>query len=280
MKKFSICFLFFLCSISIFGQLENELYRELIKTNQISEKHSYEYDLKTGDSLLKSITIYDLKGYILKDLRYNENGEVGYKYITEKTEDSLIRAVSAYNQNGQLTSTSIREYDEKGNQINTKQVSPTGDILIHQKRTYNDLGQDIELYNKDRNSNKFFKATEYYYREDGQYLKYISFNPQGKITAINEYEYDENGNRIAMYQIVDKRKELVSTSEYNGKNQKIKQHRRTINSITRDGRVTFGDGMKTTTFRYDKEGNLIEEAEYEKKELKKLTRYFYKKITK
>jgi len=280
MKKFSTCFLLLFCSISIFGQLENEMNRELIKTNQISEKHTYEYDLKTGDSLLKSKTVYDLEGYILKDLRYNENGEVVYKYVTEKTEDSLTRAVGAYDKDGQLRSTTIRKYDEKGNQISFNQVTPTGDILNPQKRKYNDFGQNIELYNKDRNSNKFFKATEYYYREDGQYQKEISFNPQGKITAINEYEYDENGNRTALYQIVDNIKELVSTSEYNGKNQKIKQHRRIINYITRDGRVNFGDGMNTTTFRYDNEGNLIEEAEYEKKELKKLTRYFYKKITK
>jgi hypothetical protein len=280
MKKFSFCFLLFICSISIFGQLENELSRELIKTNQICEKHTYEYNLKTGDSLLKSITIYDLKGYILKDKRYNEKGELVFKFLTEPTEDTLIRAVGAYNQNGQLRSTTIRNYDEKGNQISYKQMSPTGEVLNHQKRTYNDLGQDIVLYNKDKNSNRFIKSTEYYYREDGQYQKEISFNPQGKITAINEYEYDENGNRIALYQIVDNRKELVSTYEYNSKNQKIKHHRRTINSITRDGIVTFGDGMNTTTFRYDKEGNLMEEAEYEKKELKKLTKYFYKKITK
>lgn len=280
MKKISICFLLLLCSISIFGQLENELNRELIKTNQISEKHTYEYNLKTGDSILKNITIYDMKGYILMDLRYNENGEVVYKYVTEKTDDSLIRAVGAYDQDGQLRSTTIRNFDEKGNQISYKQVSSTGEILNHQKRTYNDLGQNIELYDKDRNSNRFFKSTEYYYLEDGQYLKDISFNPQSKITAINEYEYDENGNRIALYQIVDKRKELVSTSEYNSKNQKIKQHRRKINFITRDGRVTFGDGMNTTNYRYDNEGNLKEEAEYEKKELKKLTKYFYKKITK
>jgi hypothetical protein len=280
MKKFSICFLLLFCSISFFGQLENELYRELIKTNRISEKHTYEYDLKTGDSILKNITIFDLKGYILKYLIYNEKGEQEFKYLTEKTEDSLIRAVGAYDQNGQLRSTTIRNYDEKGNQISYKQVTPTGDILNPQQRTYNDIGQNIELYNKDRNSNRFFKSTEYYYREDGQYQKEISFNAQGKITAINEYEYDENGNRTALYQIVDKIKELVSTSEYNDKNQKIKQHRRTINFITRDGRVNFGDGVKTTIFSYDKEGNLIEEAEYEKKELKKLTKYFYKKITK
>lgn len=279
MKKFSFCFLLFLCSASIFGQLENELNRELIKANKISERHTYEYNLKTSDSLLKDITVYDSKGYILQELLYNKNGEVVYKYVTEKNEDNLTRIVGAYNQEGQLSSTTIRKYDEIGNQLSYYQVSPTGAILNQQKRTYNDRGQNIEHYKKVRNSNVFFKATELYYREDGQYLKEISFNPQGKITVINEYEYDENGNRIALYQILDNRKELVSTSEYNSKNQKIKHNRRKINFITRDGRVNFGDGMDTTTYRYDKEGNLIEEVEYKENEMKKLTRYFYKKHT-
>lgn len=279
MKKFSFCFLLFLCSASIFGQLENELNRDLIKATKISERHTYEYNLKASDSLLKKLTTYDSEGYISQELLYNENGEVIYKYVTEKTEDNLTHTVGAYNQDGELSSTTIRKYDENGNQISYSQVSSTGAILNQQKRTYNDRGQNIELYNKDRNSNVFFKATEYYYREDGQYLKEISFNPQGKITAINEYEYDVNGNRIALYQILDNKKELVSTSEYNSKNQKIKDNRRKINFITRDGKVSFGDGMDTTTYRYDKEGNLIEEVEYEENRIKKTTRYFYKKHT-
>lgn len=277
MKKISFCFLLFLCSAKFFGQLENELNRELIKTNKISARHTYEYNLKTSDSVLKNITLYDFKGYILQELLYNENGEVVYKYVTEKTEDNLTRTMVAYDQDGQLRSTTINKYDENGNQISYHQVSPTGDILNQQKRTYNDRGQNIELFNKDRNSNIFFKATEYYYREDGQYLKDVSFNPQGKITAINEYEYDVNGNRIALYQALDNKKELVSTSEYNSKNQKIKHNRREINFITRDGRVNFGEGMNMTTYSYDREGNLIEEVEYKKNEMKKLTRYFYKK---
>jgi|GEM_PF-3716730 len=279
MKKISFCFLLFLCSAKFFGQLENELNRELIKTNKISARHTYEYNLKTSDSVLKNITLYDFKGYILQELLYNENGEVVYKYVTEKTEDNLTRTMVAYDQDGQLRSTTINKYDENGNQISYHQVSPTGDILNQQKRTYNDRGQNIELFNKDRNSNIFFKATEYYYREDGQYLKDVSFNPQGKITAINEYEYDVNGNRIALYQALDNKKELVSTSEYNSKNQKIKHNRREINFITRDGRVNFGEGMNMTTYSYDREGNLIEEVEYKKNEMKKLTRYFYKKHT-
>lgn len=279
MKKISFCFLLFLCSAKFFGQLENELNRELIKTNKISARHTYEYNLKTSDSVLKNITLYDFKGYILQELLYNENGEVVYKYVTEKTEDNLTRTMVAYDQDGQLRSTTINKYDENGNQISYHQVSPTGHILNQQKRTYNDRGQNIELFNKDRNSNIFFKATEYYYREDGQYLKDVSFNPQGKITAINEYEYDVNGNRIALYQALDNRKELVSTSEYNSKNQKIKHNRREINFITRDGRVNFGEGMNMTTYSYDREGNLIEEVEYKKNEMKKLTRYFYKKHT-
>ena len=279
MKKISFCFLLFLCSAKFFGQLENELNRELIKTNKISARHTYEYNLKTSDSVLKNITLYDFKGYILQELLYNENGEVVYKYVTEKTEDNLTRTMVAYDQDGQLRSTTINKYDENGNQISYHQVSPKGDILNQQKRTYNDRGQNIELFNKDRNSNIFFKATEYYYREDGQYLKDVSFNPQGKITAINEYEYDVNGNRIALYQALDNKKELVSTSEYNSKNQKIKHNRREINFITRDGRVNFGEGMNMTTYSYDREGNLIEEVEYKKNEMKKLTRYFYKKHT-
>lgn len=277
-RELIMSFFFLIYSLNLLGQMDADLTKERIKANNIKEQHTYNFNVQTGDSLLTNIILYDDNGNLLEDKHYNEKGDVVFKYVAEYNADNLLHKLIGYNQNGVVQSTTIREYDEQGNRIISYQVTPTGDTLNTQKRIYNDLGQYIEVYNKDRSSNKFFKATEFYYREDGQYKKFISFNPQGKITAIDEYEYDENGNRIALYQIVDNRKELVSTSEYNDKNQRIKQHRRNIDFMTRDGRLIFGEGNKSTAYVYNQEGNISEERVYENDELIELTRYYYIKF--
>ena len=283
-EKFSLTwelfmsFFFLVYSLNLLAQTDADLTQERIKANNIKEQHTYNFNVQTGDSLLTNIIVYDVNGNLLEDKRYNEKGDVAYEYVAEYNANSLLYKLIGYDQNGAVQSTTIREYDEQGNQVDYKQVSPTGDILVHQKRKYNDHGQDIEVLNKERNSDKFFKAHENQYRDDGKLLKTISFNPNGRITGTDVYEYDDNGNRIALYRVVDRDRDLVSTSKYNDKNQRIEHNRRTLQGMGRDGRLIFGEGSKASIYVYDQEGNITEERVYEKDKLIELTRYYYMKF--
>jgi len=277
-RELIMSFFFLVCSLNLFGQMDADINKERIKANNIKEQHTYIFNLQTGDSLLTNIIVYDVNGNFLKDKRYNEKGVVVFKFVAEYNTDSLLHKLIVYDQNGVVQSTTIWEYDEQGNQVDYKQVSPTEGILVHQKRKYNDRGQDIEVLNIERNSDKFFKAQENQYRTDGKLLKTISFNPNGRITVTDLYEYDNNGNEIAIYEVVGRERDLVSTSKYNDKNQRIEQNLRTILGMGWDGKLIFGEGSKATIYVYDKEGNITEERVYEKDELKELTKYYYEKF--
>lgn len=277
-RELIMSFFFLVYSLNLLGQMDADLTKERIKANKINEQHTYNFDVQTGDSLLTNIIVYDVSGNLLEDKRYNEKGDVVFKYVAEYIADSLVRKLIGYDQNGAVRSTTIWDYDEQGNRVDYKQVSPTGDILVHQKRKYNDSGQDIEVLNKERNSDRFFKAHENQYRADGKLLKTISFNPNGRITGTNIYEYDDNGNRIALYREVGRDRELVSTSKYNDKNQRIEHNQRTLRGMGRDGRLIFGEGSKSTIYVYDHEGNITQERVYENDELKELTKHYYEKF--
>lgn len=205
----------------LFAQFENNLNRELRQRNKISEILTYEYDLETGDSILTDHDFYDKHGNLIKDLRYNENGEIRFKYIVEYNEEKLMTRQIGYNESDSISTILVYEYDRTDNLTDYKQLKPDGSILHHQKRKYNKKGQNTKLYNKQKNSSDFYLGSKYYFRKDGCYERIENYTLNGQLSSTSEYEYDEDGKFVALYQVVGNDRKLISTNRFNDQNQRI-----------------------------------------------------------
>lgn len=276
--KFLIAIIMSISTTGLFAQYENELDKELRERNKISEILTYEYDLETGDSILTNHDFYDTLGNHLKDLRYNKNGEIRFKYIIEYNEDKLMTRQIGFNELNSISTILVYEYDRKGHRIDYKQLKPDGTILNHQKREYNKKGQNIKLYNKQTNSNDFYLSQKYYFRKDGQYERIERYSINAQLSATSEYEYNEDGNLIAVYQIVGSDRRLIFTNKFNDQNQRIeKYYPKKIDKIV-NGELVTNETGKRIEYNYDSEGNLSEERTFENEKLVKKQKYFYKKF--
>lgn len=274
--KYAIATIIILSTTLLLAQNENDLKRELRKRNKISEILTYEYNLETNDSLLTNHDFYDVSGNHFKDVRYNEKGEVHFKYIIEYNEARLISRQIGFDELDSISTILVYEYDIKGNRTIYKQLSPDGTVLNFQKREYNDKGQNINLYDKVDDS--FYLSQQYYYNKEGKYEKIESYNIQGQLAATSEYEYDGNGNLITMYQVVEEKLKIISIYKYNEQNQRIEiVYPKKIEKIV-DGILETNETSENVLFNYDSEGNLIEERTFENGALLKIEKTYYKKF--
>ncbi len=214
----------------------------------------------------------------MKDLRYNKNGEIRYKYVIEYNENKLMTRQIGFDELDSIFTIIMFEYDRKGNRIDDKQLEPDGTILIHQKREYNKKGQSIKLHNKQVNSNDFYLSHKYYYRKDGQYKRYESYSINAQLLTTSEYEYNEDGNLIAFYQIEGSDRKLIFTNKFNDQKQRIeKYYPKKIDKIV-NGKLMANETGKRIEYDYDSEGNLSEERTFENGKLVNKQKYFYKKF--
>ncbi|WAC03061.1 hypothetical protein N7U66_05380 [Lacinutrix neustonica] len=261
--KLTILFIIFV-SIQLFGQNESEKEESLRVKNRIGEKLTYEFNLETNDSILIDQDFYNKNGKHIKDLRFNEKGEIRYSYTIEHNSKGLMEKQTGY-KFGEISTILTYKYDENGNRTDNFQHKRDGTLLIHQKRTYNKKNLNTELHNKRKNSEDYFRSSKYYYNKDGKYSKIKSFNPNGKLIRLSEYEYDKKGNKSKVYNIKNGNKDLTVSYEYDDKNNLIKR--------------LFIKSNKHIEYKYDNENNLIEEKTFEKNILTKKVRFSYKKIS-
>lgn len=278
MMRFIVIIVLFLPTTFLFAQNRNELTRELREKNKISEMLTYEYNISGNDSILIDHNYYNKEGKLLKDVRFNADGNVRFKYLIEYDKNGFMIKQVGYDKLEAISTILVYENDKQGNQTVYKQLKPDSTILSFQKRVYNKKGQNTKLYNKHRNSAKFYLSQRYYYRKDGQYEKIKVYNPQNQLVAFSEYEYDEKGNLTATYQRVGSERKLISTCKYDGRNRRIElSYPKQISEIV-DGEYVTNDNSRKIEFDYDSDDNLIEERTFKNNVLVKKERFFYKKL--
>jgi len=264
-------------SIGLVAQNENELKKQLIIKNNISEIMKYKYDIQTGDSILVSHNFFDVHGNRFDDIRYKDDGQIRFRYKIEYNEENLMTKQTGYNDKDSISTILLYEYDSKGNLTDYKQISPDGIVLNHQKREYNKKGQNTLLKNKHQNSDAFYLSSKYTYTKKGLYDKIESYNINGQLNHTSHYQYDTNENLIAIYREKDKIRKLIITNTYNDKNQRVENYILGENEQLIDGKPINTETGRKIEYKYDTEGNLAEELTFEKGELINKEKYFYKK---
>lgn len=264
-QKTNILLLLILNSLNLIAQNENEIARDLRAKNKIKEKFTYIHNLQTGDSLLKNHEKFDKKGNLIEDMRFDEKGNLKFMYLLE-FKNNLMTRQTGYDKNKSVSTILTYKYDKDGNRIEYKQLSPDGKTLNFQKRSYNDLNQNTELYNWNKNDDTFVLSQKYYYTEANKYSKIESYIGD-YIATQSEYEYDVKGNLVAIYKVENDEKTLLNFYIYNDKNlltestYKIKSHQ-LIN-----GKAQLTDISKKTNCEYDNENNVVREFVFENDKL-------------
>lgn len=226
MKKLAILF-FFISSIHFNGFCQTEEYnlesQNLHKNVQKTIEHQYSYDKNSGGFVKKSVNIK----------RYNDDGylvESFYLYNSTYSESTPTKKIYNYNGDGQLIGTTdisdtrgkysteaIYTYDKKGN-------------LIKKESVYKDGSKYYSVYKNDRK---------------GRVTSKKDFSKDGKLTAEEKYKYRGS-------------KKTKTRTSYSSKDGSIIG---TYTTVYEDGiKVSYNSdgkyGKSTSTYEYDKEGNL------------------------
>ncbi|MVM36135.1 hypothetical protein GO755_39350 [Spirosoma sp. HMF4905] len=270
--------IFTLVSLTLHAQNEEkkyELERLTRKKNHIKEGFIYDYDIVTNDSSLVSHNFYDSTGNMTKRKNYNPNGKHSYDGIFTYNDKGLKIQETGYDENGDLMQVFVYTYDNDGNQTDYQQLSPNRKILVHQKRVFNSKRQQTELYNKLYNEDKFHLAATYSYNAEGNQIGSTTYTKNGDTGDLSEYTYDSYGNLTAIYHTGNQGKILVRTDHYDDKQQLIESKFYQRNKYYTDGQLALAPTDRRTVFKYDIDGNKIEELEWNKTVLVKRTRYYF-----
>lgn len=254
--------LLLIVSASVYGQ-DDFINEETLRVkNNISERLTYVFQLNSNDSILTDKDVYDDKGKYIKDLRYDDKGEVRYNYIIEYNENGLMIKQTGYDY-GEISTILTYKYDKQNNRTENFQHKPDGTLLIHQKRVYDSDNLNTELFNKNVKNNTFFLSYKYFYGDNKLYSKTERYLENGEIVSTTIYDYNQEENSIALYEDKKKKNNLFLTKQYN-----------TLNQLTEK---TFLNANKRIEYKYDIEGNLIEEITFINDAIDSRKKYHYKK---
>ncbi|MFN6945156.1 MAG: hypothetical protein ACK4ND_09430 [Cytophagaceae bacterium] len=276
--KFVITLIMLFYTFGVFAQHEYKFNEEHIKQNGISEILTFTYNLETGDSVLTIHDWYDTTGNLLKEIVYNEKGEVKNKCISEIDSNRLISRQFVFMGQDSIYTTIQYAYNKNNVLTSYKQLNPDGTIVHHYKKKYNKKGQNTRMYKNRYDFQGFLLTQKYFYRKDGQIKKIKSYSETGNLSSTRNYQYDKNRNLIALHQIVNSNKQLIFNNTYNQKNQKIEIFfPKKIIKIHNDILIT-GETEEKRIYNYETEGNLLEERTFENGKLISQKKFFYKKF--
>lgn len=175
----------------------------------------------------RAITYYDSLWHVLTST--NTIGSTLSKGTTTVTviNTPTKKQYSDINSNGDTTSSIIYLYNERGNRTEYYQIR-NGDTINKQKRTFDDLGNNITLWN---------------YGKSGYFLKFeVEYDDSNNVTK--RTYYDENGQNT----------ETITTKR-NYKKGTIKSYKKTPGSpATQISDVRIKDGISTSKHLQEVEG--------------------------
>lgn len=143
------------------------------------------------------------------------------------------------NEKGDTIGKLIYVYDDKKNRTENYQIR-NGDTINGQKRVYNESSRYTKLFNKHKDSHKYFLSTEWDYDSRGNEIEQKTYNEFGKLVGYNKCEN------------VYKKNEVISTkfSHVNGKGfvkkQKEIKSGNTITTCFYENSVGYNYGLKIT----------------------------------
>jgi len=284
MIKYLLLTIIFQLSLTCYSQFNDEKERLIRQKNKISEIHSYGYNLKSGDSLLFQKKHYDSFGKKVLFTRYKSNGNLNYRMsFYYNANNQYIKSLSV-NENGDTTSSTNWEWREDGSRT---KINFNTDSIVHYGSTYlytydyQDSGKYVR-----KSNGEYYLQQENFFNKNRKNYRSLRYKENGLLDEEKIAEFDDKGYRIAWYKIENE--ERIKYIEY--ENDSIGQI--TVLRYTNKGRFyipgTYNSSIKKDSditiierrFKYDNNGNRIEEKRLENGKVVDLVRfYFVKKNT-
>ena len=150
---------------------------------KVSNIHLYKNDyVAAADVLVEKIKETD--SAVLKDR---------LEYIRESVR--LVEA-NAYDENGNLSYTSVYEYDTQGNLTKRTELDAEGNVSQSHEFEYDDKGNKTKSFGMDGSGSTYVSLYENEYDSNGALTKVATCSEDGTIDFLEEY--DDNGNVVLM----------------------------------------------------------------------------------
>ena len=249
------------------GTLEKE--RKIRSENNISE--SFEYtQLRNKDSILKSHKTFNNNGELITKTVFSSKLDtinyVGYEYEGGK----VVRLIILTKDKNALVFLDLRKYsyDKNGNNTEIQFINKDGDT-IYQKIDYYSNNLKKTLHTKWRNNTDFSLTEEYFY-SDNNLIKTKTYLPNEKLFSETAYQYDNLGNLVGDYRLLNGKKDVVTFYKYDENNNLIESGFKFLSNST--------SNLYKTKYEYDKNNNVIKEYRTGDRNFKSFHTISYKKF--
>lgn len=248
--------------------LEKE--KKIRSNNNISESFEYTHQLRSKDSILKSHKTFNKNGELLTKTVFSSKQDtinhVVYEYEGEKVVKSLIFTKDK----NTLVFLDIRNYsyDRNGNNIDIQFINKAGDT-IYQKIDYYSTNLKKTLQTKWQKKTDFSITEEYFY-SNNNLIKTKTYLPNEKLFSETAYQYDNLGNLVGNYRLLNGKKDIINFYKYDGNNNLIESSFKILSNNY--------SNLYKTKYEYDKNNNVIKEYHTGDKNLKSVHTISYKKF--
>lgn len=226
--------------------LEKE--RKIRSENNISE--SFEYtQLRSKDSILKSHKTFNKNGELLTKTVFSSKQDTINYVVYEYEGEKVVKSSILTRDKNVLVFLDIRNYfyDKNGNNTEIKFINKNGDT-IYQKIDYYSNNLKKTLHTKWRN-NTDFSITEEYFYSNNNLIKTKTYLPNEKLFSETAYQYDNLGNLVGNFRLLNEKKDIINFYKYDGNN----------NLIESSFKILSNNNLYKTKYEYDKNNNVIKE---------------------
>ncbi len=218
--------------------------------------------------------VYDKKGNIIENIKYNAEDEIKSRLIYEYTNSGkLLLEINAnsdstvfskknnkYNIDGNLSETALLRfysidaekqyiYDEKNNKIEEKSFT-SGNTFSGQSFDESHNSAELEIMNSD---GSIFNRTTYKYNEKREQIEKTSYNTDGSIIQRLTFKFDDKGNTIETKEYRDHQTIFaINRTDYDERGNLIK-----VNDMQ-----SFSVSAGYIEFEYNEIGKLVNEIRH------------------
>jgi len=249
------------------GTLEKE--RKIRSENNISE--SFEYtQLRSKDSILKSHKTFNKNGELLTKTVFSSKLDTINYVVYEYEVGKVVKSLILTKDKNALVFLDLRKYsyDKNGNNTEIQFINKDGDT-IYQKIDYYSNNLKKTLHTKWRNNTDFSLTEEYFY-SNNNLIKTNTYLPNEKLFSETAYQYDNLGNLVGDYRLLNGKKDVVTFYKYDENNNLIESGFKFLSNSN--------PNLYKTKYEYDRNNNVIKEYRTGEKHFKSFHTISYKKF--
>ncbi|RVT75405.1 hypothetical protein EOD40_11645 [Flavobacterium sufflavum] len=245
--------------------LEKEI--NIRSKNNISESFEYTHQVNSSkDSILKSHKTYSRNGLLLTSVVFSSEQDT-INYLSNRYESDQLIESNIWLKRGKafdFNYTTNYKYDEKGNNIETKQIDLNKNI-VYRRIEYDNNNFKKALYTKRSDKTDFSLTQEYFYSKKNKLIKTKTYSSNEKLFEEEIYQYNKIGNLIGNYLIFNGKKSTTHFYSYDKNNNQTESGFKSLD-------------VYKTKYEYDKNNNIVKICDLKNDTITSIRTITYKKF--